>query len=54
MIFAALFAVMFLGEGITTKLLIGGGFILIGNLIAQFEQLHIMRFFKKPAHEKAV
>ena len=53
-IFAAMFAVMFLGEGITTKLLIGGGFILLGNLVAQFEQLHIMRFFKKHAHEKIV
>ena len=53
-IFAAMFAIMFLGEGITTKLIIGGGFILIGNLVAQFEQLHIMRFIKKPAHEKAV
>lgn len=53
-IFAALFAIMFLGEGITTKLIIGGGFILIGNFIAQFEQLHIMRFFRKQAHEKAI
>lgn len=53
-IFAAMFAVMFLGEGLTTKLLIGGGFILIGNLVAQFEQLHIMRFLKKSAHEKAI
>lgn len=53
-IFAALFAIMFLGEGITTKLIIGGGFILIGNFIAQFEQLHIMRLFRKQAHEKAI
>lgn len=52
-IFAALFAVMFLGEGITTKLLIGGSFILIGNFVAQVEQLHLIRFIKKPAHEKA-
>ncbi|MFJ7954233.1 DMT family transporter [Lysinibacillus sp. NPDC096418] len=53
-IFAAMFAIMFLGEGITTKLILGGGFILIGNLVAQFEQLHIMRFIKKPTHEKAI
>ena len=53
-IFAALFATLFLGEEMTTKLLIGGGFILIGNFIAQFEQLQIMRFFRKQAHEKAI
>ncbi|MEG0260891.1 MAG: DMT family transporter, partial [Lysinibacillus sp.] len=53
-IFAAMFAMMFLGEGFTTKLLIGGGFILVGNLFAQFEQMHGLRFIKKQAHGKAV
>ncbi len=37
-IFAAMFAVIFLGEGLTTQLLIGGAFILIGNFVAQLEQ----------------
>ena len=53
-IFAALFATLFLGEGITVKLLVGGGFILVGNFIAQFQQLKMLRFFKKQAHEKAI
>ena len=38
-IFAALFAMIFLDQGLTTQLLIGGAFILIGNFIAQLEQL---------------
>ncbi|MGE7915491.1 DMT family transporter [Lysinibacillus xylanilyticus] len=53
-IFAAMFAMMFIGEGITVKLLIGGSFILIGNLVAQFEHLHVLRFIKKQEHEKAI
>ncbi len=42
-IFAALFASLFIGELITGQLLIGGAFILIGNLVAQFEQFFISR-----------
>ncbi|MGY3189410.1 DMT family transporter [Lysinibacillus sp. TE18511] len=53
-IFAAMFAMMFIGEGITIKLLIGGSFILIGNLVAQLEHLHVLRFIKKQEHEKAI
>ncbi len=53
-IFAAMFAMMFIGEGITIKLLVGGSFILIGNLVAQLEHLHVLRFIKKHEHEKAV
>ncbi|MFJ7732528.1 DMT family transporter [Lysinibacillus sp. NPDC097231] len=53
-IFAAMFAMMFIGEGITIKLLVGGSFILIGNLVAQLEHLHGLRFIKKHEHEKAV
>ena len=53
-IFAAMFAMMFLGEGLTVKLLIGGSFILIGNLVAQFEHMHLSRFFKKQAQEKVI
>lgn len=37
-IFAAIFALVFLGEGLTTQLLIGGAFILVGNFVAQMEQ----------------
>lgn len=46
-LFAALFAMLFLGEGLTTQLLIGGSFILFGNLIAQMEQFHVLRYFTK-------
>lgn len=53
-IFAAMFAMMFLGEGLTMKLLIGGAFILFGNLVAQLEHLQIFRLFKKHAQEKVV
>ena len=42
-IFAALFAAIFLGEILTLKLLIGGGFILAGNLVAQYEQFVIAK-----------
>lgn len=53
-IFAAMFAMMFIGEGITVRLMIGGSFILIGNLVAQLEHLHVLRFIKKHEHEKAI
>lgn len=46
-IFAAMFAAIFLAEPITAKLLLGGGFILIGNLVAQFEQFHQVRIIRK-------
>lgn len=46
-IFASVFAILFLGEGVTTQLLIGGGFILAGNFVAQLEQVLIMRNIKK-------
>lgn len=42
-IFAAIFAMIFLGEAFTTQLLVGGGFILLGNSVAQFEQLVVAR-----------
>lgn len=53
-IFAAMFAMMFIGEGLTLKLIIGGSFILIGNLFAQLEHLHVLRFLRKHQHEKAI
>lgn len=53
-IFAAMFAMMFIGEGITMKLMIGGSFILIGNLVAQLEHFHVLRFMKKDAQEKVI
>jgi len=53
-IFAAMFAMMFIGEEITVKIVIGGSFILIGNFVAQLEHLHVLRFIKKPEHEKAI
>lgn len=53
-IFAAMFAMMFIGEGLTVKLLIGGSFILIGNLVAQLEHLHLLRFIRKHEQEKVM
>ncbi|AJK88396.1 DMT family transporter [Lysinibacillus fusiformis] len=53
-IFAAMFAMMFIGEGLTVKLVIGGSFILIGNLFAQLEHFHVLRFIKKDAPEKVI
>lgn len=47
-IFAAIFAILFLGEGLTTQLLIGGSFILIGNFVAQFEQILAARKIPAP------
>ncbi len=49
-IFAALFALVFLGEGLTTQLLIGGAFILVGNFVAQMEQFSSA---KKVAHAES-
>lgn len=46
-IFAALFASIFLGEDITTRLIIGGTLIFGGNLIAQLEQFQSLRIFMK-------
>lgn len=45
-IFAALFAMIFLGEGLTAQLVIGGAFILIGNTVAQLEQFIAMKKFR--------
>ncbi|WP_409369045.1 DMT family transporter [Lysinibacillus sp. 38-6] len=53
-IFAAMFAMMFIGEGLTVKLVIGGSFILIGNLVAQLEHLHILKFMRKHEQEKVM
>lgn len=53
-IFAAMFAMMFIGEGLTMKLVIGGSFILIGNLVAQLEHFHVLRYIKKDAQEKVI
>jgi len=36
------------------KLMIGGSFILIGNLVAQLEHFHVLRFMKKDAQEKVI
>ena len=43
-IFASIFAIVFLGEMLTTQLLIGGGLILLGNLVAQLEQFYAIRY----------
>ncbi len=51
-IFASIFAIVFLSEVITTQLLIGGGLILAGNLVAQFEQIYQIRRLRKPILEK--
>lgn len=46
-IFAAIFAIIFLGELVTIQLIIGGCFILLGNLVAQYEQFKIARHLHK-------
>lgn len=46
-IFAAIFAMIFLGELLTIQLIIGGCFILFGNLVAQYEQFKITRHIRK-------
>nr|WP_326583383.1 DMT family transporter [Bacillus ndiopicus] len=51
-IFAAIFALIFLGEVLTVQLLIGGAFILAGNLVAQLEQLYQLRFVREEAIEE--
>ena len=52
-IFAALFAILFIDEPFTLKLLAGGAFILAGNLVVQLEQFHQTRFLRKVnTHEK--
>ena len=48
-----MFAMMFIGEGITMKLMIGGAFILIGNLVAQLEHFHVLRFMKRMHRKKS-
>lgn len=52
-IFAAMFAAIFIAEPITAKILIGGSFILIGNLVAQMEQFQQLRILKKSSLQKA-
>lgn len=42
-IFAAIFAIIFLGESITIQLIIGGLFIFGGNIIAQLEQFKTLK-----------
>ena len=42
-IFAAIFAIIFLGELLTIQLILGGCFILFGNLVAQYEQFKIAK-----------
>lgn len=46
-IFAAAFAALFLHEAITIQIIVGGSFILVGNLAAQFEQFHLLRALNK-------
>ena len=48
-IFAAIFAIIFLGELVTVQLIIGGCFILLGNLVAQYEQFKIGKQLHKHA-----
>lgn len=51
-IFAAMFALLFLGEVVTIQLIIGGTFILAGNLVAQLEQFYQLRFVREQAIEE--
>ena len=39
-IFASIFAILFLGEVVTIQLVVGGGLILVGNIVAQLEQVY--------------
>ena len=39
-IFASIFAILFLGEVVTLQLVVGGGLILVGNIVAQLEQVY--------------
>ncbi|WP_332651293.1 DMT family transporter [Lysinibacillus sp. 54212] len=51
-IFAAIFAMIFLGEAITARLVLGGGFILLGNLVAQIEQFYRIRFISNHTEQE--
>ena len=54
-VFAALFASLFLDEVITIKLIIGGIFVLVGNVIAQSEHFNLSKLLLKVRHrEKTV
>ncbi|MER1985311.1 MAG: DMT family transporter [Solibacillus sp.] len=53
-IFAAMFAMMFLGEVLTTQLILGGIFILAGNLVAQLEQIVAARKMARTTTQQAV
>lgn len=53
-IFAAIFAIIFLGEGLTTQLLIGGAFILIGNFVAQLEQFVATKKVPTTVHSESI
>ncbi|MGM9949996.1 MAG: DMT family transporter [Lysinibacillus sp.] len=46
-IFAAFFAILFIDEPFTLKLLVGGAFILAGNLVVQLEHFQQTRFLRK-------
>ena len=50
-IFAAIFAMIFLGELLTIQLILGGCFILLGNLVAQYEQFKIAQHPRKHAEQ---
>jgi len=50
-IFAAIFAIIFLGELVTIQLIIGGCFILLGNLVAQYEQFKIGKQLRKHSEQ---
>lgn len=51
-VFAALFASIFLDEIITTKLIIGGILVLIGNVIAQVDHFNLSKFLLKHRHKE--
>ena len=53
-IFAAIFAMIFLGELLTIQLILGGCFILLGNLVAQYEQFKIARHLHKYAEHMEI
>ncbi len=53
-IFAAIFAIIFLGEGLTSQLVIGGAFILIGNTVAQLEQFIFMKKLPAAPHSETM
>lgn len=51
-IFAAIFAMIFLGQGLTAQLVVGGAFILIGNTVAQLEQFIAMKKIPSPTRSE--